>query len=186
MASPPVEGTAMRIGEKSLVSFGARLALPLLVVAGFVAWIDVVGTERCRRPTRVAASCPQFNAEHRASDDDAAIAQPPAAAPGDTAPTGAIAAAPQTPQAEPKPRSRCSMVYGSPRNPGVGRARLEGAGHADSAQRQRFAVRDIEIACAFTRRDGSHLTDRKRVISDTIQHEEPKDLSAHAGGIRKH
>ena len=27
-----------------------------------------------------------------------------------------------------------------------------------------YAVRDIEIACAFARRDGSHLTDRKRVI----------------------
>jgi hypothetical protein len=31
-----------------------------------------------------------------------------------------------------------------------------------------YAVKDIEIACAFARRDGSHLTDRKRVISDTI------------------
>ena len=34
--------------------------------------------------------------------------------------------------------------------------------------RNDYAVRDIEIACAFTRRDGSHLTDRKRVISDTL------------------
>jgi hypothetical protein len=31
-----------------------------------------------------------------------------------------------------------------------------------------YAVKDIEIACSFVRRDGSHLTDRKRVISDTI------------------
>jgi len=31
-----------------------------------------------------------------------------------------------------------------------------------------FAVKDIEIACAFSRRDGSHLTERKRVISDTV------------------
>jgi hypothetical protein len=31
-----------------------------------------------------------------------------------------------------------------------------------------FAVRDIEISCAFVRRDGSHLTDRKRVISDIV------------------
>ena len=34
--------------------------------------------------------------------------------------------------------------------------------------RNDYAVRDIEIACAFARRDGSHLTDRKRVISDVI------------------
>ena len=31
-----------------------------------------------------------------------------------------------------------------------------------------YAVKDIEISCAFTRRDGSHLTDRKRTIHDAI------------------
>jgi hypothetical protein len=30
-------------------------------------------------------------------------------------------------------------------------------------------VKDIEIACVFTRRDGSHLTDRRRVIPDTLK-----------------
>ena len=31
-----------------------------------------------------------------------------------------------------------------------------------------YAVKDIEIACTFARRDGSHLTDRRRVIPDTV------------------
>jgi hypothetical protein len=31
-----------------------------------------------------------------------------------------------------------------------------------------YAVKDVEIRCAFTRTDGSHLTDRTRVIPDTI------------------
>jgi hypothetical protein len=31
-----------------------------------------------------------------------------------------------------------------------------------------YAVKDIEISCAFARRDGSHLTDRKRMIHDTL------------------
>jgi len=31
-----------------------------------------------------------------------------------------------------------------------------------------YAVRDIEISCSFTRRDGSHLTDRTRTIHDTV------------------
>ena len=31
-----------------------------------------------------------------------------------------------------------------------------------------YAVRDIEISCVFTRRDGSHLTDRTRTIHDTV------------------
>jgi hypothetical protein len=34
--------------------------------------------------------------------------------------------------------------------------------------RNDYAVRDIEIFCAFTRPDGSHLTDRKRTIHDTV------------------
>ncbi len=31
-----------------------------------------------------------------------------------------------------------------------------------------YAVKDIAISCAFSRRDGSHLTDRSRVIHDTV------------------
>ena len=31
-----------------------------------------------------------------------------------------------------------------------------------------YAVKDIEIACVFSRRDGSHLTDRKRILPDTV------------------
>lgn len=31
-----------------------------------------------------------------------------------------------------------------------------------------YAVKDVEIVCAFTRRDGSHLTDRIRVLADTV------------------
>jgi hypothetical protein len=32
-----------------------------------------------------------------------------------------------------------------------------------------YAVRDIEISCAFSRRDGSHLTDRTRIIHDIVR-----------------
>jgi hypothetical protein len=31
-----------------------------------------------------------------------------------------------------------------------------------------YAVKDIEISCAFVRPDGSHLTDRRRQIHDTL------------------
>lgn len=34
--------------------------------------------------------------------------------------------------------------------------------------RNDYAVTDIAISCAFSRRDGSHLTDRTRVIHDTV------------------
>jgi hypothetical protein len=32
-----------------------------------------------------------------------------------------------------------------------------------------YAVKDIEISCAFARRDGSHLTDRRRTIHETVK-----------------
>jgi hypothetical protein len=32
-----------------------------------------------------------------------------------------------------------------------------------------YAVKDIEISCAFSRRDGSHLTDRTRVVHDIVK-----------------
>ena len=35
--------------------------------------------------------------------------------------------------------------------------------------RNDYAVKDIEISCAFARRDGSHLTDRARTIHDTVK-----------------
>ncbi|WP_027549255.1 hypothetical protein [Bradyrhizobium sp. WSM2254] len=31
-----------------------------------------------------------------------------------------------------------------------------------------YAVKDVAIVCAFARRDGSHLTDRSRVLADTV------------------
>ena len=31
-----------------------------------------------------------------------------------------------------------------------------------------YAVKDVEIVCAFARRDGSHLTDRSRVLAETV------------------
>jgi hypothetical protein len=40
-----------------------------------------------------------------------------------------------------------------------------------------YAVKDVEIACAFTRRDGSHLTDRRRVIPDTVNTRSRKTYS---------
>ncbi|HUO00147.1 MAG TPA: hypothetical protein VMU69_28410 [Bradyrhizobium sp.] len=33
----------------------------------------------------------------------------------------------------------------------------------------RYAIKDIELFCAFSRRDGSHLTDRTRVVHETVR-----------------
>ena len=47
-----------------------------------------------------------------------------------------------------------------------------------------YAVKDIEIACAFLRRDGSHLTDRRRVIHDTVSMKSRKSFArVHVGFV---
>jgi hypothetical protein len=47
-----------------------------------------------------------------------------------------------------------------------------------------FAVKDIELFCSFVRRDGSHLTDRTRVIHDTVNMKSRKTFARlHIGFI---
>ncbi len=47
-----------------------------------------------------------------------------------------------------------------------------------------YAVKDIEITCAFNRMDGSHLTDRKRVIHDTVNMKSRKTFARmHVGFV---
>ena len=47
-----------------------------------------------------------------------------------------------------------------------------------------YAVKDIEIACAFSRRDGSHLTDRTRTIHDVIDMKSRKKFARlHVGFV---
>jgi hypothetical protein len=47
-----------------------------------------------------------------------------------------------------------------------------------------YAVRDVEISCAFSRRDGSHLTDRTRVLSDTVSMRSRKTFAhVHVGFV---
>lgn len=47
-----------------------------------------------------------------------------------------------------------------------------------------YAVKDVEIACAFNRRDGSHLTERKRVLPDTVNMKSRKTFAqVHVGFV---
>jgi hypothetical protein len=50
--------------------------------------------------------------------------------------------------------------------------------------RNDYAVRDIEVACAFARRDGSHLTDRNRVIHESVNKRSQKTFARiHVGFV---
>ncbi len=47
-----------------------------------------------------------------------------------------------------------------------------------------FAIRDVEITCAFGRRDGSHVTDRRRVVPGEVRPGSRKTFAAvHVGFV---
>jgi hypothetical protein len=47
-----------------------------------------------------------------------------------------------------------------------------------------YAVKDIAISCAFSRRDGSHLTDRSRIIHDIVNRRSRKTFARlHVGFV---
>lgn len=48
-----------------------------------------------------------------------------------------------------------------------------------------YAVTDIAISCAFSRRDGSHLTDRVRTVHDTVNMRSRKNLCPPACRLRQ-
>jgi hypothetical protein len=50
--------------------------------------------------------------------------------------------------------------------------------------RNDYAVKDIELFCSFARRDGSHLTDRTRVIHDVVKMKSRKTFARmHVGFV---
>ena len=46
-----------------------------------------------------------------------------------------------------------------------------------------YAVKDVEIICAFARRDGSHLTERSRVLADPVSMKSRKTYARIAVGF---
>jgi len=168
----------MRISDRSSVRGKAKLViLPVVAIAGFVAWVmlpELSDAEDQSAPAPSAAIGSVQNATlvDPASAPTQSTPEPPTeqTAPADAAVPAAVAtapeiAAPETTAPAESPLDGLKISSQSWRRGGLGSKALV---TLTLRNRNDYAVRDIEIACAFTRRDGSHLTDRKRVISDTL------------------
>ena len=134
---------------RSIAGFGAGMAT--LAIVGCAAW--------------TLWPAPS-DAEDQPTPVQSAVVQPAEEAP---APTPAVAAmtAPPTLTAAPAaaPIDGLAISSQSWRRGGLGSKALVTFTLRNS---NAYAVKDIEIACAFSRRDGSHLTDRKRMLGDTV------------------
>jgi hypothetical protein len=149
-------GKVARLGRGDLGTQAAVL-LPVIAIAGLTAWTMLSAPTSARSQTADEAGAKaMFVASQEASlQNDAVapsgVASTEAAAPEQSAPVG------------PPAVNGLKIFSQSWRRGGLGsNALVTFTLRNDNG----YAVKDIEIACAFSRRDGSHLTDRKRLIPD--------------------
>ena len=156
---------------QSIAGFGAGVAA--LVIAGSLAWVmwpTLSDAEDQPTPIQSAVTRP-------AEDSGApAAAAAPATAP-DATQAAPVAAA--TPPASPLDGLRIASQ--SWRRGGLGSKALITFTLRNGND---YAVKDIEIACAFARRDGSHLTDRKRIMPEAVEMKSRKTFTrVHIGFV---
>jgi hypothetical protein len=197
----PGEGTAMRFGLASFPnhmpkagrarvgaarlgawSLWASIILPVIGIAGVIAWLMLpepsdAGDESFAPSTAIVLTAQ--NAPNEIEPARAAATETPSAAgaalPSEPVTVGmAPATTPVEPLAEKSPLDGLRIARQSWRRGGLGSKALV---TLTLRNRNDFAVKDIEIACAFARRDGSHLTERKRLLADPIAQKGRKTYS---------
>jgi hypothetical protein len=137
------------------------LAGPVVLVVGFTAWTMLSGPSVAESQPALARSPVIVLAQNTSWFN-------PAITPTETmlvTPTGEAGPADTTAPAETAPVDGLKISSQSWRRGGLGSKALV---TLTLRNRNEYAVRDIEIFCAFTRPDGRHLTDRKRTIHDTV------------------
>jgi hypothetical protein len=158
----------MRIAGWSFGKSEARLAvLPAIAIAGCAMWLmlpqasDAEGHSTAAEVTRVT--------QDTSRNDDTAGTQATlqSLAPTDANPAAAPLgiAPPEMVEPAKSPLDGLKIISQSWRRGGLGSKALVTFTLRNAND---YAVKDIEIACKFARRDGSHLTDRRRIIPDTV------------------
>jgi hypothetical protein len=155
------------LGRLGTVRVGMSLVLPLIAVAGIAAWLMLPDPSDADDD-----DAPASPAIILAAQDSSTEGQPSqvttATAPAEEPAAAGVATAPEAkPENKPEksPLDGLRIASQSWRRGGLGSKALVTLTLRNTND---FAVKDIEIACAFIRRDGSPLTERKRLISDTI------------------
>jgi hypothetical protein len=164
---PPVEGVVMRITGWSFGGSQARLlVLPAIAIVGCTAWMLL--PEPSDAESQSTASAPEVIYAQNASLMDEEVTPTTATLTNPAVPAEATPPASPSEEAaaaEKPPVDGLKISSQSWRRGGLGSKALVTLTLRNGND---YAVKDIEIFCAFTRRDGSHLTDRKRVINDTV------------------
>ncbi|MGY3444919.1 MULTISPECIES: hypothetical protein [unclassified Bradyrhizobium] len=161
--------------------FYASLLLPLIALAGIGAWFmlpepsdagdhdaspvsPAIVRSAADAPAQTAKDAPKDSPRDARKDAPATAADEPATVGVATA-QPAEETRPSAPGVERSPLDKLRIASQSFQRGGLGSKALVTLTLRNAND---FAVKDIEIACAFIRRDGSPMTERKRLIPDTI------------------
>ena len=159
----------MRIAGWSFGSSKLRLAaLPAIAVAGCSVWLMLPQSHSAATPsvvTRLTQIGPATN-----ETSGTPTSPDPSAAPASGNPAAIVdapldVAPPETGAPAKSPIDGLRISSQSWRRGGLGSKALVTFTLRNGND---YAVKDVEIACAFARRDGSHLTDRRRTIPDVV------------------
>jgi hypothetical protein len=167
IASRADEGTAMRVAGWSFRDSRARLfVLPAIAIAGCATWLMLPGPSDAESQSAPASSQLLYAQNVSLVDH--------AAAPAEATATEVATPLAETVVAE-KPVVDGLRIYSqSWRRGGLGSKALVTLTLRNTND---YSVKDIEIACAFARRDGSHLTERRRLLPDTVNMRSRKTYS---------
>jgi hypothetical protein len=127
------------------------IGLALVLIAGFGGWMALSDDGADSEPVQLATG-----ADPETTSSPATIAAQPG-----TLPRNPLATPPEVP-----PANGLKISSQHWRRGGLGSNALVTFTLRNGND---YAVRDIGISCAFSRGDGTHLTDRTRVIHDTIR-----------------
>jgi hypothetical protein len=164
--------------EKTAIqSLGRGLVwLPTVVIAGFGAWLLLSGqasNNAVSEPVHLLAAAATEPAASSNPDTSAQVGPP----------LNLLATAPAeaAEPAELTPVDGLKISSQSWRRGGLGSKALVTFTLRNANE---YAVKDVEIFCSFTRRDGSHLTDRTRVIPDVVNMKSRKTFAhLHVGFV---
>lgn len=149
----------MRVAGWSIADSRMRFAaLPAITVTGCMIWLLLPQASDAESRSAVPAGTTAVTQNSPPADDAAASSAMLVGAPLDIS-------APETVAPAKSPLDGLKISAQSWRRGGLGSKALVTFTLRNAND---YAVKDVEIACAFARRDGSHLTDRRRVIADTV------------------
>jgi len=162
------------------VSTQAAVLLPVVMIAGLTVWMVLSGASSAKsQSVSQSASMPAPAAA--AAEKTSLIDAAPTPAQDSTAPAQQATTPAESPPAEAAPVDGLKISSQAWRRCGLGSNALVTFTLRNNNE---YAVKDIEIACAFNRRDGSHLTDRTRLIRDTVNMKSRKTFARmHVGFV---